>query len=65
MFAFFKASARRFHASKELEIEGMAEAAKGAAARAKALGEGSGFRRSFGSLAKKTPAGGEAMEATA
>jgi len=28
VFEFFKASAKRFHASKEVEIEGMARAAK-------------------------------------
>ena len=48
VYQVFKESARRFHASKEVKIEGMAEAAKSAATRSKELGQGAGFRRSFG-----------------
>ena len=50
VYRVFKESARRFHAGKEVEVEGMAEAAKSAAARSKELGQGAGFRRSFGGV---------------
>ena len=49
VYEIFRESAARFHARKDVEIEGMTDAARGAAARAKELGQGAGYRRSFGS----------------
>lgn len=65
VFHIFKASARRFHASKDLEIEGMAEAAKAAVARSKEMGQGAGFRRSFGGGVSQSAAAGEATDVAA